>query len=856
MKRVEQELLEIASDLLGVIHPDGLIEIDSGFWRKRLCKLAESCQGLSASDFVHAGDLADFLNHLADARSSSEPIEFESRVMALTGHALWIRWRLMKSRVHPGVVFCGKDITDEKTSRTQLGQIEEASSVGGWEIDMDTNDLYWSPQTYAIHELDPKSYMPKLEDGLSFYPEESREIISKNVQRMMETGEGYDVQLRFRTAKGNLRWVRCISRVEMCEGAVVRCYGSIQDITEQVDRDSNSRAMGERFEAIVNHIPLMVSLFDPEGKFVWINPGWEKELGWDLDSMNQVDMLSEFYPDPVNRQEVLQFMTSGSTEWRDFLTRKRDGTNIYTSWANVRLSNGFTIGIGRNINESKQSEAKLVEQIRLAEKMKQRLEIAVRAGRFGVWDWNLKTGELVWDSMMYDIFDIDPLQFTNDYDAFQKTILPEDAVRVRDQLDFTFRIRAPEFKSEFRIVTKTGGIKTISALASCFYDSEGKIDRLVGNNWDVTQQRNSEAALAEARMESERFFTLSLDLLAVAGFDGYFKRVNPAFINVLGYSESEILSKPFIDFVHPDDRDATLRETMKHESGQPTLRFENRFRTASGKYRTFSWVSTPDTETNTIFCAVRDLTDQRENELKLLQSAKMASLGEMAGGVAHEVNNPLAIIHGRAAQIIRALNNGQFDLEKLKTDIGKIEATADRIAKIIRGLRTFSRDSSSDPMILAKVTGLINEVLDLASERLKNHNVKLSVTYEEDFLISCRPQQIGQILLNLINNAHDAVLTQSERWVRIDVARSGPNVRISVIDSGKGIPAGVAAKIMNPFFTTKEVGKGTGLGLSISKGIAEDHGGTLTYSATSANTTFIFELPIATESESANWRVS
>lgn len=679
-------------------------------------------------------------------------------------------------------------------------------------------------------------------------------------------------------------------------------------------------------------------------------------------------------------------MLSGEKGWRDFLLRRRDGTSIYTSWATVRLSSGYSIGIGRNIDESKrlhtelsdayerlkmamsfgglgtwelfpktghvkfsddwcymlglnpatvihdmstwksivhpddreigyrdtdrclsgetpayngvqrlrhsngswvwvqtsgrvtqrnengepekflavafdithvkQSEELVVEQNRVLDLMKQRLEIAVRAGRFGVWDWNLKTDELVWDQLMYEIFDIDPVDFANDYDAFKKVLHPDDAVRIGIQLDYAFSTRASEFRSEFRIISKNGAIKTIEALASCFYDAEGKIDRLVGNNWDVTEKRNAESALAEARTEAERFFTLSLDLLAVAGFDGYLKRVNPSFMTVLGYSETELLSRPFIDFVHPDDREATIGETIGLASGQPTIRFENRWRTKGGQYRTFSWVATPDVDTKTIFCAVRDLTVERESELKLLQSARMATLGEMAGGIAHEVNNPLAIIHGRASQILRVMDRGQLDHNKLRSDLVKIEATADRIAKIIRGLRTFSRDSANDAMSLANVNGMIAEVLDLAGERFKNHEIQLFIFATEELLISCRPQQIGQVLLNLINNAHDAVMRLSERWVRIDVTRSGKMIRISVTDSGKGIPAEIASKIMNPFFTTKEVGQGTGLGLSISKGIAEDHGGSLTYDPTSANTRFVFEVPLANEVKLAQQGVS
>jgi PAS domain S-box-containing protein len=762
MTQIHEELLSIVSDLIGLIHPDGRIELSSEVWRGRLCPQAAECQSMKVSDLIHVDDVGEFNRSIQRALAGELVEPFETRIRNREGHSLWICWRIQKSSVHHGAVFSGKDVSAEKTSRTQLQQIGEVSCIGGWEIDLEQMKLHWSPETYAIHEVDPQTFEPKLEEGVSFYIDESKNIISEAVKAMFETGKCFDLQLRFRTAKGSLRWVRSVSRVEFRAGRVVRCYGSIQDITEQVEKDSRTRAMNERFEAIVNNIPLMVSYFNPQGQFEWINPGWTSELGWDLESMKNVDMMEEFYPDPTYRKEVIEFMMSGATDWRDFLTRKRDGSFINTSWANVRLSNGYSIGIGRNIEESKRlnddlrdaydrltlamsvgglgtwelypktgqvkfsdqwckmmglnpkdvvqdastwkslahpvdaeigyagtyrclngeipvyqgiqrlrhangswvwvqtsgqvvkrdesgapekflaitldvthikdSEEQLVEHNQVLEVMKQRLELAVRAGRFGVWDWNMKSGDLVWDAMMYDLFEIDPLHFSNDFDAFQKCLHPEDTGRVRDQLDFTFRTRASEFRSEFRVITKTGAIKTIAALASCFYDSDGNIDRLVGNNWDVTEQRNAEAALAEARVEAERFFTMSLDLLAVAGIDGYLKRVNPSFTKVLGFTEEELLAKPYAEFVHPDDYAATLLEAERLARGIPTRHFENRYRTKEGKYRTFSWVSTADLETKTIYCAVRDLTDQRESEVRLLQSAKMASLGEMAGG--------------------------------------------------------------------------------------------------------------------------------------------------------------------------------------------------------------------------------
>lgn len=979
--QVWEELSALSVEILAVVRPDFSIELHSSRWREKFASVISQNGKLSHRDIIHNDDQTEFELFIRLALSGHPIAPFENRIW-LNGSSLWIRWTFSKSQRGDYLLVSGKDITEEKKSRSYLQQIEEASCIGGWEIDMDTHELRWSPACYRIHEVDPLTYRPKLEDGLSFFPDESATLIKQAVERLMSTGESYDLKLRFKTAKGRLIWVRAISKVEFKDGRIVRCFGSIQDISAEIEREEESKRYAERFQAIANNIPIMLSLFNEKGEFVWCNPSWVTELGWGLEDMQGRDVLGEFYPDPEVRKSALEFMLTPDAGWKDFLTRKRDGSSIYTSWANVRLSDGYSVGIGRNVDasyrlnqdlrsthdklrlamevgglgtweyypktgvvhysdewlkmlglkpnqiesrvetwqrlahpedietayvelgrclsgeidvyrgvqrlrhqdgtwisvqsfgqvverdadgnaerflavtldvtQSKVAESLLVEQNTVLEKMKERLELALRAGKFGVWDWNFKTGELVWDSLMYELFEVDPLEFKNGFPDFQKFLLAEDASRVRDQLDYTFRTRSPEFRSEFRILTAKGQVKVISALASCFYDHEGNIDRLVGNNWDITEQKNSEAALAEAKVEAERFFTMSLDPICVADLGGGFRRVNPAFVKTLGYSELELQELRALDIVHPDDRAASKEHLKKLKSGIATHQFEHRVLAKDGKYRVLSWVAKPDIETKTVFGAFRDITEIRENELKLLQSARMATLGEMAGGIAHEVNNPLAIIHGRARQILRSLDKGVFDTEKMKSDIGKIEITADRIAKIVRGLRTFSRDSTGDPMAVESVRDMVFEVLDLARERFKNHEVNLEVDAQLDVQVLCRSQQFGQVLLNLVNNAHDAVIDLPEKWVQIKVEKIAEVARVSVVDSGRGIDESVAMRMMNPFFTTKEVGKGTGLGLSISKGIAEEHGGRLYYDKSAAHTTFCFELPIATAKAGSN----
>ncbi len=235
-----------------------------------------------------------------------------------------------------------------------------------------------------------------------------------------------------------------------------------------------------------------------------------------------------------------------------------------------------------------------------------------------------------------------------------------------------------------------------------------------------------------------------------------------------------------------------------------------------------------------------------ENQkIQLIQSTKMTSLGEMAGGVAHEINTPLTVIFNKSKKIRRSLNENNFNKTELVDELIKIESTVDKIAKIISGLKTFSRNSDKDDFVLSPLTKIVEDTLTLCQERFKFENINLEVSVATNIQFSCRPSQISQVLLNLLNNAFDAVLLAQVKWVNIRVKEEEKYIQICISNSGEKIPPHIHNKLMEPFFTTKEIGKGTGLGLSISKGIIEEHGGKLFFDTHSEYTTFIVELPLS-----------
>lgn len=228
----------------------------------------------------------------------------------------------------------------------------------------------------------------------------------------------------------------------------------------------------------------------------------------------------------------------------------------------------------------------------------------------------------------------------------------------------------------------------------------------------------------------------------------------------------------------------------------------------------------------------------------MIENSKMAALGQMASGMAHEINNPLAIIKSRAEQLLFVLmSSGEVSSDTFKKELAKISNTTDRIAKIIKGLRAFARSSETDPFVLTKFKSVYENTLELCNEKIKNRSIDILLEAHADFSILCRESQMIQVMLNLLNNSVDAIDGLEKKWIKISTAENENFYIIKVTDSGSGIPSDVAHKVMQPFFTTKEVGKGTGLGLSISKGILEEHGAQIHYDIDSRNTSFQIDFP-------------
>lgn len=237
-----------------------------------------------------------------------------------------------------------------------------------------------------------------------------------------------------------------------------------------------------------------------------------------------------------------------------------------------------------------------------------------------------------------------------------------------------------------------------------------------------------------------------------------------------------------------------------------------------------------------------------ENQAAMVRSSKLASLGEMGAGIAHEINNPLSVIKLSCELIDEQIRCGEVDIESIGDLIRSSNNAIGKISEIITSMKNLARRSEDLPVSSVSASEILDGVISLYQARFDQKGVAFSIIGKEEFgkaHVLCRASEIGQVLVDLFNNALDALADLDEKWVKVKLEKENEMFKFSVIDSGAGIPKEIRQEIFEPFFTTKGVGEGTGLGLSISSKIIEANKGKLLLDEKYSYTKFDIYLPLA-----------
>jgi PAS domain S-box-containing protein len=425
-----------------------------------------------------------------------------------------------------------------------------------------------------------------------------------------------------------------------------------------------------------------------------------------------------------------------------------------------------------------------------------------------------------------------------------------------------FETGKPVFNYEVVITQKSGNKVPLNITTAPLRGPDNKIIGAVENFRDLTKHKGLWGKLREERNKAQQYLNIAGVIIVAINEEGVVSLINKKGCQVLGYDEDEILGQNWFDICVPkrdqDERKSLFKQVMAGEIDEAED-YENPIVNKSGEERIIAWHNTTlrDGKGNIIgtLSSGEDITLRKLTEEELIQSEKMASLGQLAASVVHEVNNPLAGIMVYIKLFLKKYKENKLQDEKTEDQLLKMEKELDRTTRIIRNLLAFARQS--DPS-MAPVD--INKVIDAALPLVENQINLESITLEKDLapdlpLVQADFDKIQQVLINIMLNAIQAmpeggkltITSSTARGVRIGDSFKN-TVRIDIKDTGIGIPKENLKKLFTPFFTTKEKGVGVGLRLSVVHGSIGKHKGKITVSSTpDVGTTFTIYLEVMDE---------
>lgn len=448
----------------------------------------------------------------------------------------------------------------------------------------------------------------------------------------------------------------------------------------------------------------------------------------------------------------------------------------------------------------------------------ERQDMASRNARIGFWEANISSGELWWSPMVYDIFGVDPTHFVPGVASFYQLVHPDDRQLV--QQSESLAMQSGEHNVVHRIVLPDGSMRWVHEVAKWTKPQGTAPARLIGSVQDITQQQQTSCEL-------QQFFALSRDILCIANTSGYFERVNQAFSRVTGFSEAELLGRPFADFIHPDDLTVTDTEVAEQQQGRVTTGFCNRYRHKDGHYVTLQWSSVLDPSSGKLYGSAQDITER-------LQLERIKN--EFVSTVSHELRTPLTSINGalalvmsgcvgevpsQAAQLLTLANNNCQRLTSLINDLLDIEKLSAGMMQIV--------------LQPQPVLALVQQSVADNSQYGRDRDIHIQLSDADERLhINVDSLRFAQVMANLLSNA--IKFSPDAGVVSVNITQHRQQVRISVSDQGPGIAEEFKAAIFQRFSQadssdTRQKG-GTGLGLALSKQLTESMHGSIGFSST------------------------
>ena len=689
--------------------------------------------------------------------------------------------------------------------------------------------------------------------------------------------------------------------VYMVSGAGLLCTSFIAGLVLLLSSDAAraqriARGMTadlKRLALVAERTTSAVVITDTHSRVLWVNDAFHRITGFTLeDVIGKVPghVLQNENTDQETVEAIRQALRSRTAFQGEILNRSKNGQEYWVSLDIQPLldDEGTHIGflaVENDVTERRRAAAALAEAT-------QRTECALDGGKLAIWDWDLVKNELAFDRRWYEIVRRDQQSSSSAADFWVGLVHADDRARFNQVVEDCISGAVPVFETEFRLQVPDGGyVWLMSRGHGSMRNEQGIATRMIGTLVEITDRKNGELALRRSEALATAIFNASSDAVCLLN-DGVILDCNASALPLFGFSaREEIIGKSVLEFSPEFQSDGMttvdkLNSVLAHFYSHGRARFEWTHIKPDGTVFEVdvSLFSFEVEGAYRIYSFVRDISKRKELERQLAQAQKLESIGQLAAGVAHEINTPMQCVFSnveylqdsvakifRFADAYRHLRFEEDAPEKIQALIAQAEATckfdrlrqdmvdaiqesassAQRVIEIVRAMKTMAHPGTTD-----KVHTNLNKLIEDASIISRNCWKYVS-NFETDFdpaidSVALLPAQMSQVILNLIVNAADAIaekLGAEPATLGTITARTRlcPDaVLIELCDTGIGMPDRVKQRVFDPFFTTKDVGKGTGQGLAIAYDvIVNQHRGKISVdSEPGVGTKFSIRLPL------------
>lgn len=593
----------------------------------------------------------------------------------------------------------------------------------------------------------------------------------------------------------------------------------------------------------------LLTVADTSGEIIHCSESIIQKSGYSKEELqeNGYRVLNSNFHEPEFFKNLWETILGGSP-WRGEIRNKNKEGSCF--WVDCHIVPHFNnqgeidcfINFSVDITSRKNQEEEALETFR-------KLELALDATNLGTMFWNLENNEVKFDERWQKITG-NPTSLMN-IDEFQSQIHEKDRAKffkvVKSYLEgdsknaqIIFRFNSPQKKTVY--------LKFRGEIFDC--DANGNPTVFLATATDFTNYILQEIKIRKSFGEVDSILQSIPGALCILNEEFLISYNSPSWREIINYgggSKGKSLDDIF------EEVPLELRKTLDQAIDGVKSKYEGHLKVRDQDEKFYSLKFSPYVNKGKKSGIVVHLEDRNDHfklreeleaeKLRSIQTSKMASIGEVSGSIAHEINNPLTIINGYLQQMELFQEEGTLTEDKLRTLLGKTQNTVMRVSKIVSGLKNFSRDGNLDEPNLISFKTIIETTLTLCSHKIQSSGTNLEIIGDSSVEFICQEIQLSQVLVNLISNSCDEIGGQDDPWIKIYLEDLGERLKIRIVDSGPGIPNHIVEKLFTPYFTSKEKGKGTGLGMCISMNIVKAHKGKLSYEKFNGNTSFLIDIP-------------